>query len=40
MMENEPELARLLLGIRKLDQRGQDFFDDPRALVFVIPEDL
>ncbi len=37
---NVPELARSLLRIRQLDEGRQDFFDNPRSLVFVVCKDL
>jgi hypothetical protein len=31
-----PKLTCFLLGIRKLDQRGEDLFNDPRPLVVMV----
>jgi hypothetical protein len=36
----ESELACLLLGVRKLDERGQDLLYDPFSLVIMICENL
>jgi hypothetical protein len=35
-----PELASLLVTIRQLDERRQNFFYDPGALLFMISKDL
>lgn len=37
---NPPELASFLIRVGKLDQRRENLFDNPRALIFVICKNL
>jgi hypothetical protein len=37
---NPPKLASFLVGIGEFDQRRQNLFNNPRALVLVVCENL